>query len=128
MAVDQLETCPAVSTINRHHRRASRVLNSPWDHTQVASLANAGVSFASMATVNVGARAVHRGLCSLWASALRVGTSAYSHQADQLVKLADSLPISTHSLFGERLQTVIGKPRPQPGPTRIWQTTLCKLV
>ena len=62
-----------------------------------------------MATVDVGARAVHSGLRSLRAQALRVGTSAHAHQADQLAKLADGLPISPHSLFGEGLQQVIAK-------------------
>lgn len=62
-----------------------------------------------MATVDVGARAVHSGLRSLRAQALRVGTSARAHQAQQLKKMADSLPISPHSLFGEGLQPVIAK-------------------
>ena len=64
-AVDQLELSLEVHLINRHHRRASRALNSSWDHTQVASLANIGVNFASMAMVDVGARAVPSRLCDL---------------------------------------------------------------
>ena len=107
-----------------------RALNSSWDHTQVASLANTGVSFAGMATVEVGARAVHSGLRSLRAQALRVhvGTSAHSRQAEQLTKLADSLPISTRSLFGEGLQQSLPRPRPPPGSTRIRRTDLYRLV
>ena len=56
-----------------------------------------------------GARAVQYGLRSLRAQALRVGTCAQSHQADQLTKHADLLPIRTHSLFGEGLQTIVAK-------------------
>ena len=58
VTVDKLEPGPVVKTIHKHLHRATRVFNSTWDHTQVASLANAGVSFASMAMVDVGARAV----------------------------------------------------------------------
>ena len=54
IAVDKLEPGSAVSMMHRCLRRATRVLKSNWDHTQVASLANAGVSFASMAMVYVG--------------------------------------------------------------------------
>ena len=75
----------------------------------MASFAKAGISFASMAMVDVGVRAVQSGLCSLRAQALRVGTCAQSRQADQLAKHADSLPISTHSLFGEGLQNDMAK-------------------
>ena len=106
--VDRLESGTEVRSITRSLRRASIVLHS-WDHTQVVSLANTGVSFASMATVGVGARAVHSGLRSLRVQAPRVGTSTHVHHADQLAKLADSLPISPHSLFGEGLQPVIAK-------------------
>ena len=53
-AVDQLEPSSEARLISRHLRRASRTLNSSWDHTQVASLTNTGVSFAGMATVDVG--------------------------------------------------------------------------
>ena len=56
----------------------------------MACLANVGVNFAGIAMVDVEARAVHNGLCTLRAEALRVDTSANSHQADQLAKLADS--------------------------------------
>ena len=79
------------------------ILNSTWDHTQEAYLTNAGVSFASMAMVDVGARAVQSGLRSLRTQALRVGTCAQSLQADQFAKHADSLPFSTHHLFGGKL-------------------------
>ena len=107
-AVDQLRSSSEVCLISRRLRRASTALNS-WDHTQVASLATTGVYFAGMATVDVGARAVHSGLHSLRAQALRVGTSALPRQAEQLTKLADSFLISTRSLFGEGLQLVIAK-------------------
>ena len=60
-----------------------------------------------MATVDVGARAVHSGLRSFRAQALRVDISANAHQAEQLAKMADGLPINPHSLFGEGLQPVI---------------------
>ena len=72
--LDKLELGQAAKTLHRHLRRASRSLNSTWDHTQVASLANAGVSYASMVMVDVGARAVQSGLYSLRAQALRVGS------------------------------------------------------
>ena len=75
----------------------------------MASLANVRVSFASMATVDVDAAAVHSSLPSLRARALRVSTSANAHQVQQLAKMADGLPISPHSLFGEGLQPVIAK-------------------
>ena len=110
-AVDHLESDKESRCITICLRRASRALRSSWDHTQVASLANAGVSFTSMATVDVGTRAVHSSLRSLRAQELRVGTSARVHQAQQLKKMADSLPfsISPNSLFGEGLQPVIAK-------------------
>ena len=79
------------------------------NHAQVAFLANAGVTFACMATVDVGARAVHSGCRSIRAQTLKVGTSVHAHHMDQLAKLVDSLPISPHSLFGEGLQPVIAK-------------------
>ena len=55
------------------------------------------------AIVDVGAKSVHSGL-----RAQRVGTCAETHQADQLAKHANSLPISNQSLFGG-LRTMVAK-------------------
>ena len=107
MALDKLELGQAAKTLHRCLHRANRSLNSTWDHTQVASFANACVSYSSMATVDVGVMAVQSGLRYLRAQALRVRTCAQLGQADQLAKHAGSLPISTRSLFGEGLKSVI---------------------
>ena len=60
--MDKLELGHAAKTLHRHFRRATRSLNSAWNHTQIASFANAGIKYTSMATVDVRARAVHSGL------------------------------------------------------------------
>ena len=75
---------------------------------QTASLANAGV-YASIAMVDVEARAVHSGLCTLWAQAFKVGTCAQCHQADVLAKYANTIPLSNQSLFGVGLKTMVAK-------------------
>ena len=74
-------------------------------------MANAGVKYASVATVDVGSWAVHSGLRTLRAQALRVGTCArpQSGQADQLAKHANYLPISNRSLFSEGLRSVVAR-------------------
>ena len=88
---------------------ASKTLKSSWEHTQVASLSNAGIKYASIATVDVGARAVHSGLCTFRVRALRVGTSAQGHQPDVLAKYTNTIPLSNTSLFGRGLNTVAAK-------------------
>ena len=100
-AMDNMELGHAARKLDRHLRRATKSLNSAWDHTQTASFANAGVRYASIVMVDVGARAVHGGLRTLWVQALRVGTCAQAHQADQLVKHAKIVPISNQSLLGK---------------------------
>ena len=59
--------------------------------------------------VDVGARAVHIGLCTLRAQALQVGTGAQGHQADVLAKYANTIPLSNTSLFGGGLNNVVAK-------------------
>ena len=59
--------------------------------------------------VDIGARAVHGGLRTLRAQALRVGTCAQGHQADVLVKHANTLPLNNQSLFGGDLSSVVAK-------------------
>ena len=81
-AVDKLELGQAAKKLHRYLHMATRSLNSAWDHTQIASFANAGIRYAGVAGVDVEARAVHSGLCTLQAQAVRVGTYALPHQAD----------------------------------------------
>ena len=55
------ESDQAVRKLLKHLHRASRSLNAAWDHAawdhaQAASLANAGIRYASIAMVDVGAR------------------------------------------------------------------------
>ena len=121
--MNKLEPGRASGTLHMCLRRATRFLNSTWDHTQVASFANAGISYASMATVDVGTRAVQSGLRSLWAQALRVRTCTLLRQADQLLKHADSLPhqqskslwggLDYHQFMAQGfVQAGLDKPRP----------------
>ena len=56
VAVDKLELGQAAKMLLRHLRRVTRSLKSACTHTQLASFVNAGVRYASMATVDVGAR------------------------------------------------------------------------
>ena len=93
-AMDKLELGQVAKTLFRHLHRATRSLNSAWDHTQLASFTNAGVRYSSMATVDVGLEQSRVDSASLQAQALRVSTCAHPHWADQLAKHADSLLIS----------------------------------
>ena len=92
--MDDLESGLAVRKLRKHLCRASRSLSAAWTHAHAGSLANAGIRYASVAYVDVGARAVHCGLRTLRAQALGVGTCAPPQQADQLAKHANSIPIS----------------------------------
>ena len=107
-AMDKLELGQVAKTLLRRLCRATKSLNLALDHTQLASFANAGVRYASMATVDVGVRTVQNRLCSLQAQALRVSICALPCQADHLAKYTDSLPISNQSL-GESLRAVVVK-------------------
>ena len=49
----------AVRKLYKRLCRAARSLSSACNHAQVGALANAGIRYASIATVDVGARAVH---------------------------------------------------------------------
>ena len=60
--VAYLTSCPSGTGVSVW---ATRSLNSVWDHTQIASFANAGIRYCGVATVDVEARAVHSGLCTL---------------------------------------------------------------
>ena len=66
-ALDDLELGHAAKRLYRCLHRTTKALKSAWDHTQTASLDNAGTWYASIATVDVGARAVHSGLRTFWA-------------------------------------------------------------
>ena len=95
------EPTHGVRKVQKRLHRASRA----WAWSQAASLANAGVRYASIATADVGTRAVRSGLHTLRAQALRVGTGARTQQAKQ----ANSIPINNRSLFGVGLRTVVAK-------------------
>ena len=79
VALDDMELRYAAKRLHRCLRRAKKSLTSAWDHTQTASLANAGIRYASIAMVDVRARTVHGGLCTLQAQVLRVETCAQGH-------------------------------------------------
>ena len=83
---DFMEPDHEVRKLQKHLCRAFQAFSSAWGHVQVGSLANAAVRYASIATVDVGVSAVHSGLRTLKAQALRVGTCARRQQADQLAK------------------------------------------
>ena len=106
---DDLKLGNTAKKMHRHFCRTTKALKSAWDHSQTASLANAGVKYASIATVDVGARAVHSGLCTLRAQAPRVGTCAQAHQAEVLAKYANTIPFSNQSFLGGGLNTVVAK-------------------
>ena len=74
-ALEMLQGCTAKSLCKQLHR-PRRSCNSTWEHSQTASLANAGIKYATITIGDVRARAVHGGLCFLRAQALRVGTFA----------------------------------------------------
>ena len=80
VALDELGH--AAKSMRRHLRRTTKALKSARDHTQTAFLANAGVKYSSIATVDIGARAVQSGLRTLRAQALRMGTCAQGHQTE----------------------------------------------
>ena len=67
--MDKLEMVQVANTLFKCLCRATRSLNSARDHTQLAS-SNAGIRYAIMATVDVGAKAVQSGLRSLRTQAL----------------------------------------------------------
>ena len=103
------ELGPILRNLHRCLHRASKTLKSAWEHTQITSLANAGVKYVSIATVDVGARAVHSGLHTLRTQAFRVGTCAQGHQTDVMAQYASIIPLSNHSLFGGGLKTIVAK-------------------
>ena len=70
-------------------RKARQSLEDRWADTQTVSFANTGVKHAAITMADVGARAVHAGLRTLRAQALRVRTVAHGHNLDVLTK--DSL-------------------------------------
>ena len=90
---------------------------------KIPSLANAGVKYASIAMVDVGARAVHSGLHTL-----RVVTCTQGHQADVLAKYANTIPLSNcnQSLFGEASKPWVPRPLPLLEIMRPWKTS-CRL-
>ena len=70
------------------------------------SFANTGVKHACITMADVGARAVHTGLHTLRAQALRVGTAAYSRSLDVFTK---DISIISSNLFGGDLGKAVAK-------------------
>ena len=87
-------------------RKARESLEDAWADTQTVSFANTGVKHAAIAMADVGARAVHAGLRTLRAQALRVGTGAHGHSLDALTK---DIPITSSSLFRGDLGKAVAK-------------------
>ena len=105
---DELDGRSAKS-IRKRLRVARRSLHRAWKHSQLASLANAGIQYASIAMADVGARAVHGGLRSLRAQVLWLDASAKGDRADTLSRYASSIPMTSTSLFGGRLSSAVAK-------------------
>ena len=78
-------------------RKARQSFEGAWADTQTVLFANTGVKHAAIAMADVGARAVHTGLCTFRAQALSVLTGAHGCSMDVLTK---DIPITSSSLFG----------------------------
>ena len=86
--------------------KAKQSLKEAWADTQMVSFTNIDVEHASIAMADVGARAVHAGLHTLRARALRVGTGAHSCSLGVLTK---DIPITSSNLFGGDLGKTVVK-------------------
>ena len=84
----------------RFLRKVRQSLEDGWVDTQTVSFANTGIKHAAIAMADVGARAVHAGLRTLRAQALRIATEAHGLSLDVLIK---NIPITTSSLFMDDL-------------------------
>ena len=84
--------------LTRCLRKARQSLEDAWVDTQTVLFANTGVKHVSIAMADVGPRAVHAGLRTLRAQALRVGTGAHGHSLDVLTK---DIPTSSSLFWGD---------------------------
>ena len=77
-----------------------------WADTQAVSFANTAIKHAAITMADVGAKAVHAGLRTLRAQALRVVTGALGRSLNVLTK---DIPITSSSLFGGDLGKAVAK-------------------
>ena len=98
-------------------RKAKQSLNGAWADTQMVSFTKTGVKHAAIKMTDVGARAVHTGLRTLRAQALRVETGAHDYSLDVLSK-----DITSSSPFRGDLGKAVAKAATTSRNYKVWGT------